>query len=1281
MADIASLSLAIDSTAAARAAAELDGFVNSATRAADANSRLGGSAATAAQAQTQVAAAAETTTRAVSSSADRLIASLQRQLDLFGATDAAIAQYNARMSQMTAAQSSAYQASAALLSQLQAEAAMTAQFYAQQEAAAAAGARFVASLQTQIDTLGMSTAELQAYRAEQLGVTEQAGPLIAALEQQRAAMTAARTTNAAAGGESEEAAAARYREISAAAQEYVATQGDAATVAARYAASIDDMAASAARATGAQAALNVQVTAGAEAQSRAALIQAQNAAMSPASQAATMGGGGATEASNDAAAASVERMSQALLRQQVAVSESRAQLAAYDAALAGASEADQAYIASLAQEVEIRRAQVAIGAEMAAAMDLEAAAATRSVFASTMFVREVAVIFRELAEGRITYAMASFTRLLSFTNLLTVAFNPLTIAVGVLGYAAVKGAAQYDALNNALITSGNAAGTTAGALDAVAQRIQASGERMGVATEAVTKLAESGRFSAAQIATIGQAASAMSDTTGVAIDKVVQDFVKLQGDPVRASVELNNQYHYLTASVFDQIDALSKQGDSVGAANAAEAAYASALSERAQDARSQLGAVSSAWKDVEDAASAAWGAMLSIGKPQTLEDQLSQVTKDIAAAKAGAAGGTVGGNFNLALGTTEAVQAPGGDLAALQSQQANLQEQQRMQQRDAEGQARDAATQSAAISGRQTIDRIQQEIDKRTELTKALDQERAAVTAINAAAAQGQGTAISPAQQQQMEAGLTRRYQQPGAAAGATAQAREPQVDAQDQLNTQEHLLQNQRTILDNDHKAQLVSDQDFYNQEAALNAQDIQNKLAYYAQIENMARANAAQPSTAPAQRVRDNETVTKAQSDQTAALSNYAAVAVGVSDQVAAAQNKQTDAVQKYIDALDQAIQKAQEADAQAVGAAGGAGRTRNTAGGTAARQQTSSDIAIQGLQTRLAGGTTSQGGPITSDQYNQMVTAQQDADATIAANHQQAMAQVASADSNWSSGAVSAWSSWSKQAQDFSGQVGTATTGLLNGLTNDMVKFAETGKANFEGLAESFAQALTKMAMQAAESDVFNLMKGGIAPGGSMMGGPLGGLMQMFGMGGTTAAGGLGLGTSAAMDIGASTAGIASTMGLSSMNAFSGAFSTGLIPGALGFATGGHVTGPGTSTSDSIPARLSNGEFVVNAAATQQHRSLLETLNGGARSAVGKTHFADGGYVNSGAGVGTGSTNIGFHIYQGSGQQGQSTAQQGATASMQKQLEASVIDIVRRNSLPGGQIQSIIRTASAQ
>jgi len=48
--------------------------------------------------------------------------------------------------------------------------------------------------------------------------------------------------------------------------------------------------------------------------------------------------------------------------------------------------------------------------------------------------------------------------------------------------------------------------------------------------------------------------------------------------------------------------------------------------------------------------------------------------------------------------------------------------------------------------------------------------------------------------------------------------------------------------------------------------------------------------------------------------------------------------------------------------------------------------------------------------------------------------------------------------------------------------------------------------------------------------------------------------------------------------------------------GFASGGFVSGPGGPTSDSVPAMLSNGEFVVNSAATRDFLPLLSAINNG-------------------------------------------------------------------------------------
>lgn len=78
-------------------------------------------------------------------------------------------------------------------------------------------------------------------------------------------------------------------------------------------------------------------------------------------------------------------------------------------------------------------------------------------------------------------------------------------------------------------------------------------------------------------------------------------------------------------------------------------------------------------------------------------------------------------------------------------------------------------------------------------------------------------------------------------------------------------------------------------------------------------------------------------------------------------------------------------------------------------------------------------------------------------------------------------------------------------------------------------------------------------------------------------------------------------------------------GLISGLFqwaGFASGGYVTGPGTTTSDSIPARLSAGEYVLRAEAVRRVGvDFLHALNGGLfapRWSGPRLAFAEGGLV---------------------------------------------------------------------
>lgn len=69
--------------------------------------------------------------------------------------------------------------------------------------------------------------------------------------------------------------------------------------------------------------------------------------------------------------------------------------------------------------------------------------------------------------------------------------------------------------------------------------------------------------------------------------------------------------------------------------------------------------------------------------------------------------------------------------------------------------------------------------------------------------------------------------------------------------------------------------------------------------------------------------------------------------------------------------------------------------------------------------------------------------------------------------------------------------------------------------------------------------------------------------------------------------------------------------------GYAGGGQINGPGTSTSDSIPAWLSDGEFIVRAEVAKRFYPLLQALNRGwvppSGMMAGMPQYAQGGIVS--------------------------------------------------------------------
>ena len=104
---------------------------------------------------------------------------------------------------------------------------------------------------------------------------------------------------------------------------------------------------------------------------------------------------------------------------------------------------------------------------------------------------------------------------------------------------------------------------------------------------------------------------------------------------------------------------------------------------------------------------------------------------------------------------------------------------------------------------------------------------------------------------------------------------------------------------------------------------------------------------------------------------------------------------------------------------------------------------------------------------------------------------------------------------------------------------------------------------------------------------------------------------------------------------------------------FAEGGPVSGAGTGTSDSIPAWLSNGEYVMPAAETAKYRPLLDSMRAGTLNPGQLVSTGSGGAASPVQAGGSTQINIGLIGYMSPQQWAES--QEG---------QAHILDIVARN-----------------
>ncbi|MGE8328902.1 phage tail tape measure protein [Pseudomonas urmiensis] len=636
--------------------------------------------------------------------------------------------------------------------------------------------------------------------------------------------------------------------------------------------------------------------------------------------------------------------------------------------------------------------------------------------------------------------------------------NPFTVAaaaVAVLGYAYYSGSEEAVEFQKALITTGNAAGTTSDRLSGMAREVAATVGTTGAAAEVLTQLASSGKVASASFVEITEAALEWRLATGKAVEDTVAEFVKIGKDPVVAAKDLNEQYNFLTAATYSQIVALKEQGDTIGAAKLLTDTYVDTIKNRSKEVTENLSLWERGWKAVASGAKGAWDAVADIGREDTLEQRIADLTENLSKRR-----------------------AQGWTTEPYELQLNALIQQRDTQQQIAKARELEVRQQQAAIVAIGKIDALEKSArtnaEKRADALKEYTKSLEAIRRVNP-----DDERLKPENIARVQTDIAKQFKDTG---GRTAS-----VDLSgfnDQKNALAAILaeyKNHQKELDAAQKAGLISQESYAAQRAAIiEQQKVEVTNAYEAEIKALEEAKGRSSNTAQ-QRIQLDQKIADARANMVKAQKDADSELAVLASNEEGRLRKQAQAVQTYTSALDQQVQALHKQGQRSAEGLGLGDRQRSLQD-----QQNGITDRINQQRLDLANqyGDGSRG--MSLDEYNQKLAAlsktERDLQETTVANYD----QMTQAQGDWRNGASSAFQNYLEQARDVAGQTRTLFTNAFSSMEDAVVNFAMTGKFSFADFTKSVLADMARIATQRAIAGIAGSILGSVAgayftPGG--------------------------------------------------------------------------------------------------------------------------------------------------------------------------------------------------------
>ena len=650
--------------------------------------------------------------------------------------------------------------------------------------------------------------------------------------------------------------------------------------------------------------------------------------------------------------------------------------------------------------------------------------------------------------------------------------NPFTVAAAAaaaLGLAYYKGSQEADEYNKAIIFTGNSAGTSANQLRTMADQVSATVGTTGAAAEVLAKLAGNGRIASSSFEEISEAALEWEKATGRAIDETVAEFAKIAKDPVAAAKELNDQYNFLTASVYSQIVALKEQGNTIGAANLLTDTYAETIRSRTGEVTANLGLIEGAWRKIKSAASEAIDATLDVDRTRSIDSQIANLEKIVAGRKDGILAQLFPDDLGAGSQSTKFIES---QIAALKREKAQIDANSKAQgdRAKVDRDGIDASIRLKAISDSNLTNE-----EKRNKLIKEYKRDVEALRKANPNDPLVQEAVVTKTIQN-----IQDKNKDPKASTAAVNLTEFN--DSKNQLSLILGEYKNAHKELEAAQKAGLVTQEDYLLKRQALigNERD-EVTAAYQAEIAAL-ESTKGKASTSAAQRIQLDQKIADARANmvkaQKEADSELEVLAIKEKER----QDKQKLAIKSYTDALDQqnvALRRAGSRAADGVGR----GDRENAINGEL------NGIADRANQQRLdlARDKADQSRNMSAEEYQAKLNAinksEKDLSETVLSNYE----QMSEAQSDWRKGATSAFSNYLESARNVAGQTRDLFTNAFSSMEDAVANFAITGKFSFGDFAKSVLADMARMATRAAASSALSSLFGiAASAAGSYFGG---------------------------------------------------------------------------------------------------------------------------------------------------------------------------------------------------